>query len=157
MPSQKQLNGIAHNLGHHAQSSLSYLWPSLDEACRLAGRSEATIDLLAPEPYPAGLPRLRPLELALAALRDWFSQLLDREGFVDADVTSAVLSIELQFEPGMPHAVDRRIRSTVTGSRGRTFAQEIPFIRQPRRLSPLEEAQRAIRAGSHSACRWPEA
>lgn len=37
---------------------------------------EVRVDVLAPDPYPAELPVLEPLRLALTGLSDWFLELL---------------------------------------------------------------------------------
>lgn len=84
MSSLKQLQGVAHNIAHHSQSSLSWLHPHLGQACDHAGVTAADLELLAAQPYPSGLPthellpRLKPLEMVLQALQAkfWDSKVL---------------------------------------------------------------------------------
>jgi hypothetical protein len=121
LPSNKRFRSVAHNLGHHASSFLSYLHPHLSEACRLAGLAEVTIDLRALDLYPPGLPRLRPLELALGGLRSWFVAQLLHKGLTEHDVTSATLLFT--FRPDKDEWFSG-VRSTVTRSPGLSFSYE---------------------------------
>jgi len=124
MTSLKQLHGIAHNLAHHAQSSLSWLHPHLARACREAGVSAATVELLAREPYPATLPDVEPLRLALGALRQWFLDLLDRQGFTATDVRSASLTFECDREDDYNAAV----RALLITRQGKEYSGRVNYI-----------------------------
>jgi hypothetical protein len=97
VPSQKRFASISQSLAHHALSGLSYISPHLGRAARAAAVETVSVELLAQDPFPVGLPRSEPLELALSSLRQWFIDLLDREGFKPGDVTS--VRLDFLFEP----------------------------------------------------------
>ncbi|BBN81459.1 hypothetical protein PA25_14440 [Pseudoalteromonas sp. A25] len=78
MASLKPLKGVAYDIAHHAQSGLSFLHPHLGEMCREVGITEATIDLMANESYPAELREYKPLKLAIGALKDKFAIILSK-------------------------------------------------------------------------------
>jgi hypothetical protein len=119
MPSQRVLAGISHDIAHHAGSSVSWLHPHLHDACMVAGVREATIDLIEPVSYPDGLPLVRPLYFALAALREKFLSLLTAHGLDPADLHSAHLRVQFPLLGADGYAC--RIRSCLVSSRGRTF------------------------------------
>ena len=112
------LAGVAHDIGHHAQSGLACLYPHLGQACESAGTLSATIDLLSERPYPVGLPQREPLWLALGALRETFIHLLETHGFLLSDLT--VASLEFTFPQGYGDYSFYRVRSVLT-AKGRTF------------------------------------
>ena len=124
MPSLKHLNGIAHSLGHHAQSSFSRLHPHLVQACRAAGLSEVSVDLLAESPYPEGLRDSEPLRRALARLRERFLALLAQHGLSASDVASVRLTFG--FRP--KDDGDCSVRSTIRSRTGREFTHFLGFI-----------------------------
>lgn len=78
MASLKPLKGVAYDIAHHAQSGLSYLHPHLGEMCREAGKTEATIDLMAKNSYPTELREYKPLKLAIGALKEKFAIILSK-------------------------------------------------------------------------------
>jgi hypothetical protein len=124
MPSLKHLNGIAQSIGHHAQSGLSWLHPHMGQACRAARVTEASIELLAEQPYPPELPRSEPLFLALGELRKRLVSLLDKYELVEEDVLSAKLTFS--FRPSDDY--DCSVRSTIRTRRGREFTHVIDFV-----------------------------
>lgn len=75
-------------------SGLSWLHPHLAQACRVGHQPVAHIDLLYASPYLIGASELRPLRLALRALRDRIYQILISEGMTLKDLTTAFLAIE---------------------------------------------------------------
>ena len=122
MPSQKRFASISQSLAHHALSGLSYLSPHLGRAARAAAVETVTVELLAHDPFPVGLPRSEPLELALLSLRQWFIDLLGREGFEPADVAS--VRLDFLFEPpelasGFPQP--RTATVSLQASSGRSY------------------------------------
>ncbi len=56
MPSSKLLNGVAHDILHHAMSGLSCLHPHLSQTCRTAGVTEITLDLMRESPCQPASP-----------------------------------------------------------------------------------------------------
>jgi hypothetical protein len=68
MASLKTLQSVAHDIAHHAQSSLGWLHPHLSQACRAAGRTTVQIRLTDADPYPQLLEPMEPLRLALLGL-----------------------------------------------------------------------------------------
>lgn len=123
MPSQRSLAGISHDIAHHAGSSMSWLHPHLYKACVVAGVREATIDLMEPVSYPDGLPLVRPLHFALAALREKFLSLLTANGLGLADLRSAHLRVQFPLLGADGYAC--QIHSRLESSRGRTFTARI--------------------------------
>jgi hypothetical protein len=122
------LNGVAHDIAHHAQSGLSWLYPHLGNACRQAGVLTASVELMEQEPYPPSLPMSEPLALALSALRQTLVTMLKKHGFELGDLTSARL--EFTFPSGYGDGSLYQVRSIVL-SRGRTFARFLPMIGEP--------------------------
>ena len=86
-----ELSSVAHNIAHHAGSGLSHISPHLAQALRSAGNDTAHIELLAENPYPSQATELKPLRLALVALRETVESLLQKHGFQVDTVTSIVL------------------------------------------------------------------
>jgi hypothetical protein len=91
MPSEKLLNGVAHDIMDHAMSGLSYLHPHLTQTCRSARISDVTLDLMSESPLPAQCPQYQPLVLASRALHRTFVAILAKMGFTLADLSSATL------------------------------------------------------------------
>jgi hypothetical protein len=125
MSNLDRLNGVAHDIGHHAQSGLSWLYPHLGEACRDAGVLVAAVDLVHDAPYPEDLPERRPLALALCAMRGKLASILERHGFALEDLVEARL--EFTFPPGYGDYCSYQVRSTLV-SRDRAFECVIPMI-----------------------------
>jgi hypothetical protein len=124
--STRELNGIAHDLGHHSQSTLSWLHPHLGEACRRAKLTEVTVELLSTNPYPSVLPQSDPLQLALKGLRVWFSDLLVRHGFAETDVLSATLVFHFRVDRTDDYSCG--VLSTVVSRTGKGFSHKIKLI-----------------------------
>ena len=123
------LAGVAHDIGHHAQSGLAWLYPHLGQACASAGLLSVTIDLLSERPDPLGVPVQEPLGHALNALHLTFVDLLASYGFSPSDITAA--SLEFTFPPGYGDYSLYRVRSVLT-SKGRTFEFTHPLIGESR-------------------------
>ena len=127
MASLKKLNGVAHNIAHHSQSSMSWLHPHLGQACHLAGVSAAALELLEDHPYPSGLPtqellpRLKPLELALKGLQAKFWGILEKQGFIPADVSS--VRLEFHFWSSPIDAYLCSVSARITAANDKVFEQ----------------------------------
>src|SRR5947209_8040259 len=91
MTKLKELRGVAHNIAHHVESSMSYISPHLAQALRAVGEETTAIELLADSPYPPNAVELQPLRLALASLKETVQRLLKVHGFSQDDVRSIVL------------------------------------------------------------------
>ena len=122
MPKIDALSAVAHDIAHHAQSGLSWLYPHLGEACREAATLSSTIDLTEPQPYPKDLPTRAPLRLALGALRRTLAALLERHGFSLGDLTEAQL--EFRFPEGFGDGSLYSVRSRLV-CRGRAFERHL--------------------------------
>ena len=119
MSKHSELAGIAHNIAHHAGSGLSYLSPHLAQAIRATGAVTTQIDLLSKQPYPSNAVELKPLRLALAALRSTVQALLERHGFSGADVSA--ITLEATPAPWDKDGYLLHTRAVVISSKGRTF------------------------------------
>jgi hypothetical protein len=126
MTSTKQLDGVAHDLGHHSQSSMSLLHPHVGEACRRAQLTEVSVNLLSENPYPAVLPHSHPLALALAALRNWFSDLLHRKGFDETDVQSATLIFQFRVDRKDDYSCG--VLSTIVSRSGKVYSHKLKLL-----------------------------
>jgi hypothetical protein len=94
--SAKKLNNMAHNIAHHAQSSLSYLHPHLGEACRALGITNVTLNLLK-TPYPKGFPVSEPLSMSTNQIQNKFLKMIAESESSIEEIDSAVL--HFQFSP----------------------------------------------------------
>ena len=118
MASLKKLQAVAHDIAHHAQSSLSWLHPHLGEACAEAGVLDASVELLT-TPYPPGLAARKPLETALVSLREKFLDLLNNYGLGPGDVTA--VRLEFRFNPQPRDNFSCSVRSVITARTGRVY------------------------------------
>ena len=84
------LAGVAHDIAHHAASSLGYLSPHLALALRAAHQQTTQLDLLDAAPYPESVAELAPLRLALAALHVTALRILETHDLQAADLSSMV-------------------------------------------------------------------
>jgi hypothetical protein len=125
MPKIALLNGVTHDIAHHAQSSLSWLYPHLSDACRDAGVLTTSVELVDTRPYPPGLQHKQPLALALVSMRQTLAVILEKHGFDFADLTSARL--DFTFPTGYGDGSLYSVRSTLV-YRGRTFERFLPII-----------------------------
>lgn len=88
IPSRRALAGVAHDIAHHACSGLGYLNPHMAEALRAKGSDTTEVELLHLSPYPANAEELRPLRLALRAMREKAQAILVANGLGLDDVAS---------------------------------------------------------------------
>jgi hypothetical protein len=123
VPSDKRLNGLAHDIVAHAVSGLSYLHPHIAETCRASGLPSLTLDLLSPSPLPADIRAEKPCVLATEALHRTFVTLLKKLGFTVSDVHSATLtfrgSVASPDGSIVPCAID------LTTTRGHHYHHEV--------------------------------
>lgn len=92
MAAVRVLNSVAHNVAHHAASSMSWLHPHAYRAAQAATVGQIHFDLLAP--FPLTLPSVDPpLRLACEGLRAKFVDILTKDGFEVADLRSAWLTM----------------------------------------------------------------
>ncbi len=84
------LAGVAHDIAHHAASSLAYLSPHLALALRAADQQTTQLDLLDPAPYPARVAEHPSLRSALAALHVTALRILQMHGLQAAELSSMV-------------------------------------------------------------------
>jgi hypothetical protein len=119
----KGLAGVAHDIAHHAQSGLSYLYPHLGRACAEAGLLAVRVELLDSMPYPIGLRPYQPLATALQSLRDRLVEILALHGYDVEDVAAADLTFSF---PAMPrdHSLFS-VRARLTASTGRSYEQTV--------------------------------
>jgi hypothetical protein len=95
MPSSKLLNGVAHDIAHHAMSGLSSLHPHLSQTCRKKGITDLTLDLVSDSPLPVNVHDYEPLRLASRALHQTFVGILESIGFTLADISIARLTFHI--------------------------------------------------------------
>ncbi len=122
MASIKTFAGVAHDIAHHSQSSLSWLHPHLGQACRLAGVNTAVIDLLSQQPYPASLPKLKPLELALSSLQARFWEIVELKRLSRDCIAYAQLKF---FFPPNYDDYSCSVSATITTSHGNVFTRKV--------------------------------
>jgi hypothetical protein len=130
MPSQKLLNGVAHDIVHHAISGLSHLHPHLTQTCRSARISDITLDLMSKSPLSTTIPQYQPLVFASHALHRTFVVILAKIGFTLADLSSARLTFHVS--PDAPDDYSYvSCSSELVSARGRSYRHEIPsFCKQ---------------------------
>ena len=92
MASQKPLKGVAYDIAHHAQSSLSHLHPYIGDLCKEVNITEVTIDLMAEDSYPAELKRIEPLEMAVNALKQKFESILSKQNMAREFINGLTLT-----------------------------------------------------------------
>ena len=91
MPSKKLMNGLAHDLGHHAISGLCEVVGHLYLACSLTGAKQITIDLLGKPTLSKRVLPNKELKLSIQALKDKLVEMLRRLGFATEDISAASL------------------------------------------------------------------
>jgi hypothetical protein len=125
MPSSKLLNGVAHDILHHAMSGLSCLHQHLSQTCRTAGVTEITLDLMRESPLPTNIPVCQPLILACRAVHRKFLGIVESVGLTLADVAAARLIFHI-----VPDAPDDYSyfsgTSEVVTAQGRIYRYNIP-------------------------------
>ena len=119
MTKMANLAGVAHNIAHHAASSMSYLSPHLAQALRATGEETTAIQLLAQNPYPPKIAEVQPLRLSLVSLKATVQAMLQKHGFNQNDVISIVLH-------ATPAPWDRDgyflyTRAVITAKKGRVY------------------------------------
>jgi hypothetical protein len=93
MPTVRALGSVAHDIAHHAASSVSWLHPHAGKAARAAGMGELRFDLLAVSPLD--LPSLEgPLRAATDGLQRKLVEMLEKHGFAKSILQSAVLVMQ---------------------------------------------------------------
>ena len=95
MATQRSLSGVAHDIAHHAASSLAYLSPHMAQTLRGAGQTTTSVDLLSASPYPIGVADFQPLRTALQSLRSAAESILGKYGFS----IPAIRAMELRVTP----------------------------------------------------------
>jgi hypothetical protein len=123
-----RLSGVAHDLGHHAQSGLSWLYPHLGPACEEVGILTVAVDLLSPMPYPTELRPHEPLAKALATLREKLTSILALHDQRIEDLT--VARLEFRFPHGYGDGSIYAVTCTLE-AKGRRFERTIPFLGAP--------------------------
>jgi hypothetical protein len=91
MASAKHINGLCHNIAHHAVSGLSFINPHILAASRAAGVDYIAVNLLDSNPCPPQFWQIKPLRLSLRTLREKFEHMLEGVGFSVADLNEAQL------------------------------------------------------------------
>ena len=81
MTKEAILQGIAHNIAHHAGSGLSYISPYLGNALRASSLETTEIDLLSESPYPLNISLDESLGLSLQSLRSKAEEILFKHNF----------------------------------------------------------------------------
>ena len=127
MASLKALNGAAHDLAHHSQSFFSWLHPHMAEECRRAGVTMVTVEFSGRSTYPRELAHSVPLASALIGLERWFADLLMRQGYVPADVSSASLTFEFR-QNGGEDDYNPTVSCTIVARTGREFVHTVRAI-----------------------------
>ena len=100
MPSQRVLQSVAHNLGHHAVSGLSYLVPHLFRAAKSNGQLAVSVELLGEQLLSPTMSTDEPLRLSVGSLRERFREILAAEGFAPDALRAA--TIVFRFENQWP-------------------------------------------------------
>lgn len=122
MASIKLLSGVAHDIAHHSQSSLSGLHPHLAQACRSVGVNRIVLEILSEQLYPASLPKLKPLETALSNLQEKFWKMIDLKNISRECIVSAQLVF---IFPWSHDDYFCSVRAIVTTSVGKIFTRKV--------------------------------
>ena len=111
--SKKRLRSVAHSIGHHGMSALSFLHPHLAEVCRAAGVRTARIDLLFGSLESPEISVPQPLALAISALSNRFSQILSSEGIDRTQLVHAIIEFRISPEDkyGWPYKCYIRLQT----------------------------------------------
>jgi hypothetical protein len=81
---------------------------------------------MAEAPYPAGLPELQPLVLALGSLRRRFFEILAGYQLAPRDVTG--VELQFAFRPDRTDDYLCAVRTVLTARTGREYERSLPFI-----------------------------
>jgi hypothetical protein len=123
MTSMKVLQSVAHDVAHHARSGLSWLHPHVGQACRSAGLLEVEVQLTGAEMYPAILPPMEPLRLALIGLRDRLWKIVTAHKLEQSSVKG--VSLLFCFSELRSDDYLCEVTGVVTGSNGRTYEARV--------------------------------
>jgi hypothetical protein len=93
MASFKNFKGAAYDIAHHAQSSMSYLFPYVGKLCQKANLTAVTIELMVDDPYPKELDYIEPFSLALNSLVAKFEDILIKLKLPISEVVQMDLTI----------------------------------------------------------------
>ncbi len=126
MASLKRLNSVCQSLGHHAVSGLSYVNPHLSRACKAKGFDVAEVNLLDVEPYPNNLEKIESLQKALHALKEKFEKILNSEGFITQDITSA--KVEFRFPSKYKDDYSSDCYVFLIHRSGKTFSHGVDYV-----------------------------
>jgi hypothetical protein len=132
-----KLNGVAHYIAHHVQSSLSVLFPNLGIACKGAGILTTKVELLNKYPYFEGLRRRISLTFAMRALRKTLDQILIKHGYPVNELSKAEL--EFTFLEDYADYSLFEVHSTLS-AHGRKYECVLPILgdgKRKRRKSKL--------------------
>lgn len=91
MKKESFLQGVAHNIAHHAGSGLSYISPHLSNTLSGSGINTTEINLLSDSPYPENVLQNKPLRMALMSLREKAENILIKHGLSFDQVTEMKL------------------------------------------------------------------
>lgn len=125
MTSYKHLKGVAHDIAHHAASSMSWLHPSLSQACRLNFVDSVVLDLTHDPKYPEGFWVSKPLALATNGLKEWYRGLLKKKRFDEVDIQS--VTIEFIFLPRRTDDWCESCRCRILSSLGKEYSASLLF------------------------------
>ena len=117
MTSLKLLKGATYDIAHHAQSGPSFLYPHLGEACSEAGINFIKIELLATDPYPNELKRIKPLEHAIKSLKTRFNNILSKMNIPLSEVNE--LNLVFKFPEEFDDYSIYSVESTLIGKSGK--------------------------------------
>jgi hypothetical protein len=126
MASAKKLNGVCHNIAHHAVSGVSWIHPYIAKACKAAGVDSVQLDLQRVDPYPDRIPLIEPLRLALLGLKKRFEEMLESEGFVVEDVKEMVLRFD--FPAYLPDEYCSICRASLVSTNGKSFVHTVDYL-----------------------------
>jgi hypothetical protein len=121
MTSYKHLKGIAHDIAAHAASSMSWLHPSLSQACRANNVANVVLDLTHDPKFPEAFLVSKPLALATNGLKEWYRGLLKKKGFSEIDIQS--VTIEFVFPPQRTDDYWCACRCRLVSSLGKEFVR----------------------------------
>ncbi len=122
MPTMRHLDGVIHDIAHHAQSGLSHLHPHLAQLCRSLRTTSITLDLLAAAPLGDEVMVRPALALSTEALRTKFRHLIDGKGLALSDVAEAHLVFTFSERRDDYNSA---VRAYLRTARGQTYEHEL--------------------------------
>ena len=146
MATIKKLESVAHNIMDHAVSGLSCLFPHVFDRCAANDSKTFTIDLLEPANESEANGEPGPLDLASAAVRRRFVEILVKSRGDLRDVRSAHLEFTIlgEQEQEWPRF---SCQSVIVANTGRVFSRNMDSASYWDRTenNPLAEIQQKIR------------